>query len=170
MTRRTVLRAAGIAAGWTIVPRAVLGGQGQTPPSDRVTLACVGVGAQGLRVMMDFITHGDTQVVAVCDVNKGSDDFNEWGQFELRNKVRALVGSSTWGDTATYRPMRHDASSEDRAGSAEADLHSHAARYRLSFRALSRARSAREGAPSDDDSAACRRFESAYHQGWSNPR
>lgn len=103
MTRRTALRAAGIAAGWTIVPRAVLGGQGQTPPSDRVTLACVGVGAQGLRVMMEFIKHGDTQVVAVCDVNKGSDDFNEWGQFELRNKVRALVGSSTWGETATYR-------------------------------------------------------------------
>jgi predicted dehydrogenase len=103
MRRRTVLRAAGLAAGWTIVPRAVLGGPGQTPPSDRVTLACVGVGAQGLRVMMDFIKHDDTQVVAVCDVNKGSDDFSEWGQFELRNKVRALIGSPTWGEPATYR-------------------------------------------------------------------
>ena len=103
ISRRAAIRAAGLAAGWTIVPRAVLGGAGQTPPSDRVTLACIGVGSQGLRVMMDFLKHDDTQVVAVCDVNAGSDDYSEWGRHELRDKVRALIGSSTWGESAEYR-------------------------------------------------------------------
>jgi predicted dehydrogenase len=103
VTRRAALKAAGIAAGWTIVPRAVLGGPGQTPPGDRVTLACVGVGSQGLRVMMDFLKHDDVQVVAVCDVNAGSDDYSEWGRHELRDKVRALIGSPAWKDAATYR-------------------------------------------------------------------
>ncbi len=103
VTRRTALKAVGLAAGWTIVPRAVLGRSGATPPSDRVALAFVGVGSQGLRVMMEFLKHEDVQAVAVCDVNAGSDDFSEWGQHELRNKVRALIGSSTWGERETYR-------------------------------------------------------------------
>ncbi len=105
VTRRMAIKTLGVAAGWTIVPRSVLGGAGQTPPSDRVTLACVGVGSQGLRVMMEFLQHDDVQVVAVCDVNRGSDDYSEWGRHELRDKVRALLGAqhAKWGERDTYR-------------------------------------------------------------------
>ena len=106
MTRRTALRTLGAAAGWTIVPRRVLGGQGHTAPSDRVTLACVGVGSQGLRVMMSFLEQRDVQVVSVCDVNSGSHDYVEWWEHELREKVRKLLGPghATWGDTSgAYR-------------------------------------------------------------------
>jgi predicted dehydrogenase len=85
------------AAALTIVPRHVLGGRGHIAPSDKITAACVGVGAQGTRVMMDFLKHPDLQVVAVCDVNKESSDYVEWNPNELRDKERALLGNAEWG-------------------------------------------------------------------------
>src|SRR5687768_6808180 len=101
VTRRSALKTLGAAAGWTIVPRAVLGGTTQAPPSGRVTVGCIGVGSQGLRVMMNFLQQPDIQVVSVCDVNAGSDDYVEWGQHELRDKVRNLLGEgyATWGSS-----------------------------------------------------------------------
>src|SRR5437867_12687454 len=40
-----------------------------------------------------------SRVVAVCDVNKESSDYSEWGTNEIRDKERSLLGSafSTWG-------------------------------------------------------------------------
>jgi predicted dehydrogenase len=100
VSRRRAIALLGTAAGAAIVPRAVVSRAGQTtPPSDRLRIACVGVGSQGLRVMMNFLREPDTRIVAVCDVNKGSSDYVEWGEHELRNKVRELLGAgySTWG-------------------------------------------------------------------------
>ena len=45
-SRRTLLTTAASAAAFSIVPRHVLG-QGQTPPSEKVALAGIGVGGQG---------------------------------------------------------------------------------------------------------------------------
>src|SRR5579863_3523529 len=53
-SRRHFLGTAASAAGLTIITRAKLGACG-FPPSDRLNLGCVGVGAQGTRVMMDFL-------------------------------------------------------------------------------------------------------------------
>lgn len=98
MTRRSFMQAGAAAfAGVSIVPRHVLGGPGYRPPSDKITLACIGVGSQGLRVMMDFLGQQDVQIVSVCDVNQGSGDFVEWGAGELRGKVRRLLGDDAWG-------------------------------------------------------------------------
>jgi predicted dehydrogenase len=106
VTRRSALKTLGAAAGWTIVPRSVIAGASQTPPSDRITVGCVGVGSQGLRVMMSFLEQPDVQVVSVGDVNAGSDDYSEWGPNELRDKVRKLLGEghATWG--SSYGPYR----------------------------------------------------------------
>ena len=52
LSRRTFLLG-GATAGLTILPRRVLGGPGHVAPSDRITLGCIGVGAQGTRVLMD---------------------------------------------------------------------------------------------------------------------
>jgi len=96
--RRNFIRgAASSIASFTIVPRAVLGGAGFVAPSDRITAACVGVGAQGTRVMMDFLKQPDMQIVAICDVNRESSDYVEWWPNELRDKQRALVGNNEWG-------------------------------------------------------------------------
>ncbi|HEY3135886.1 MAG TPA: Gfo/Idh/MocA family oxidoreductase [Blastocatellia bacterium] len=113
-SRRTfVAGAASAAAAFTILPRRVLGGPGYVAPSEKITIACIGVGAQGTRVMMDFIKQPDVQIVAVCDVNKESSDYVEWSPNELRDKQRALLGSnySEWGNdwkgpTAGREPAR----------------------------------------------------------------
>src|SRR5215831_15598233 len=69
LTRRKFLaQGAGAALGFSIVPRFVLGGPGLVPPSDKVNIAFIGVGAQGLRVMLHFLKEPDVQGVAVCDV------------------------------------------------------------------------------------------------------
>jgi predicted dehydrogenase len=54
------------AAAFTIVPRHVLGGQGYTPPSDRLTRAIIGVGGMGL----GHIRYEDGRLLAVCDVDE----------------------------------------------------------------------------------------------------
>jgi predicted dehydrogenase len=69
VSRRTLLRsAAAVAAGVTIVPRHVLGGQGQTPPSERINLAGIGAGGMGGGDIATFARLG-CNVVALCDVD-----------------------------------------------------------------------------------------------------
>ncbi len=101
VNRRGFLGGAASALAFSIVPRHVLGGAGYIPPSDKLTLGCIGVGAQGTRVMMDFLKLPEVQVIAVCDVNRQSSDYSEWGTNELRNKVRELLGDSNWGSKLT---------------------------------------------------------------------
>jgi predicted dehydrogenase len=106
--RRKFLKgAATTVAGFTIVPRHVLGGPGYVPPSDKVNIAFIGVGAQGLRVMLEFLKQPDVQGVAVCDVNKGSDDYPQWGANEFRDSVRELIGTSTgWDWLSPEKPIQ----------------------------------------------------------------
>jgi predicted dehydrogenase len=47
MKRRQFLKLSATATTCTIVPRFVLGGQGNTPPSEKLNVACIGVGGQG---------------------------------------------------------------------------------------------------------------------------
>lgn len=97
-SRRALLTGAA-ASPFLIVPRHVLGGAAGPAPSDKLNLACVGVGAQGTRVMLDFLKQPDVQITAVCDVNRESGDYSEWGENELRDKVRDVTGESGWGGT-----------------------------------------------------------------------
>ena len=101
VSRRAFVRGGMTAAAFSIVPRRVLGGPGHVAPSDKLTLACIGVGAQGTRVMLDFLKQPDVQVVAVADVNRQSSDYSEWGTNELRDKVRALLEDRSWGSQLT---------------------------------------------------------------------
>lgn len=65
-SRRTFLRSALVAgAGFTIIPRHVLGGNGFIPPSDQLTKAIIGVGGMG----RGHIPYEGTRVVAICDVD-----------------------------------------------------------------------------------------------------
>jgi predicted dehydrogenase len=64
--RRTFLAGAAAAAGFTIVPRHVLGGQGTTAPSDKLNIACVGVGGMG---KSNLRRCEDENIVALCDVD-----------------------------------------------------------------------------------------------------
>ena len=76
ISRRNFLgQAAAATVGFSIVPRRVLGGLGYVPPSEKVNIAFIGVGSQGLRVMLRFLQQPDVQAVAVCDPNKSNADY-----------------------------------------------------------------------------------------------
>ncbi|MBT3288872.1 MAG: Gfo/Idh/MocA family oxidoreductase [Victivallales bacterium] len=65
-TRRTFLKTAGAVAVPMIVPASVFGANA---PSNRITIASIGVGKMGGGNLGAFLHRGDTQVVAVCDVD-----------------------------------------------------------------------------------------------------
>lgn len=58
--------AAAAVAAFTVVPRHVLGGTGQTPPSEKLNIAGVGIGGQGGNDINNF---RDQNIVALCDVD-----------------------------------------------------------------------------------------------------
>jgi len=76
--RRFVAAAGAAAAAWTVVPRHVLGGEGQVPPSEKITLAGIGTGGQGMQNMAIFQEFPEVQVVAVCDVNREGGGYLSW--------------------------------------------------------------------------------------------
>jgi predicted dehydrogenase len=100
-TRREFLEGSVMAAAaFSNLPRRVLGAEGADARAglgDKIAIACIGVGAQGTRVMMDFMRFPEVQVVAVCDVNRESADYSEWGTGELLRKEKDLVKDAGWG-------------------------------------------------------------------------
>src|SRR5437762_1758588 len=70
--RRFLSSAAAAAATVAIVPRHVLGGPGNTPPSETITRGVVGTGGQGMGGHVTKNEDGKAAVtLAVCDVDKG---------------------------------------------------------------------------------------------------
>jgi predicted dehydrogenase len=65
-TRRAFLGTTAAAAALSIVPRHVLGGPGQTPPSEKLNLAGIGVGGQGAGDLQQLESQN---IVALCDVD-----------------------------------------------------------------------------------------------------
>ena len=108
VSRRTFLgESAAAAIGFSIVPRRVLGGAGYVAPSDKVNLAFIGVGSQGLRVMLHFLHEPDVQGVAVCDPNKASANHPQWDTHEFCNSVRKLLGvAGGWDWLSPDQPIQ----------------------------------------------------------------
>jgi len=100
--RRTFVEAAGAATAGVamVVPRHVLGGPKFVAPSQRIRIAYVGCGSQGLRQLMPAVQHSAFQVVAVCDPNRKSDDYPQWGPDELNRKVSAFLSDMGWAKGA----------------------------------------------------------------------
>lgn len=67
VTRRQFLNTAGTAAAFTILPRYVMGGTGYTPPSERLNIALVGAGGQGMRNLRNLLPEKDVHIVALSD-------------------------------------------------------------------------------------------------------
>jgi predicted dehydrogenase len=106
-SRRTFLAASGAAAlGFTIVPRHVLGGPRFVPPSERVNIAGIGVGAMGGSDIAT-LTNLRANIVALCDVDqvrsagtfaahpkaKKYKDFHEMLEKEDKNIDAVTVGA-----------------------------------------------------------------------------
>ncbi len=76
VSRRSFL-AGGLTA-FTVLPRHILGGDGNIAPNSKTTLACIGVGGQGMQNLATFLQFPEIQVVAVCDVNRESNGYLSW--------------------------------------------------------------------------------------------
>jgi predicted dehydrogenase len=71
VTRRGFLKgAAGSIAFPYFVPSCALGKAGSVAPSNRIVMAAVGIGSRGYGNLREFLSRGQTQFVAVCDVDQ----------------------------------------------------------------------------------------------------
>lgn len=69
LTRRAFIASGAAITAASVVPRHVLGGPGQTPPSEKLNIAAVGVGGMGTG---DIRSVTSENVVALCDVDERS--------------------------------------------------------------------------------------------------
>jgi len=67
--KRSLAAGATVAAP-TIIPSSALGLDGAVPPSERITVGCIGIGRRGEKVLECFFQHADAQLAAVCDVKE----------------------------------------------------------------------------------------------------
>ena len=94
--RRKFLGTAAATAAFTIVPRHVLGGPGVVAPSDKITLAYIGTGTQGLREMLPLLSVPDIQIVSVCDPSRYAVGYRDWSREGLLNGIRKTLGKPDW--------------------------------------------------------------------------
>ena len=94
--RRKFLGTAAATGAFTIVPRLVLGGPGFVAPSEKITLAHIGIGSQGISELGGLLSDPRIQIVAVCDPNTDSNDYVEWGKNSQRNRIRQYLANPTW--------------------------------------------------------------------------
>ncbi len=109
--RRFVKSTGAVIWGFTVVPRSVLGGTNSTLPSERINVAIIGAGGQGIVNAKQLMQFADVQVVAVADVNESS-DYSEFyfGGSGGREPARHVINeyyaqdkaSGTYKGCATY--------------------------------------------------------------------
>ncbi len=87
LTRRHFIgNAAGAAAGFTLVPRHVLGGPRFVAPSDMVNIAIIGCGGQGRTNMRILFRQDDVQIIALADPI----EYHDLNDFYYRGKAGRL--------------------------------------------------------------------------------
>ena len=97
VTRRKFLASSGAAAAVvTLVPRHVLGGPGKIAPSEKITLAYIGCGTQGLREMIPLLAMPQVQITAVCDPVQDSQDYVDWSSDGLRASIANAMSKPEW--------------------------------------------------------------------------
>ena len=106
--REFISSAATASLAFTILPRNVLGGPGYIAPSDKLALAYIGCGTQGLREMSALLTNPKIQIVAVCDPNKMSTNYIDWSPNGIRDGIRKTLGNPNWGEGINGIPGGRD--------------------------------------------------------------
>ena len=97
ITRREFVGTTAAAAAFTIVPSHVLGGSRHVAPSDKLNIAYIGCGTQGIREMASLIKNEDVVITSVCDPNKYSTNYVDWGLNGIRNTMRGVLEEPDWG-------------------------------------------------------------------------
>ena len=94
--RHLLARAAASAAAFSIIPRHVLGGAGFVPPSEKINLAYVGCGTQGIRELIGMLSVPDVQIVAACDPVEDGHDYVDWSADGMRSAIAQALGRPDW--------------------------------------------------------------------------
>jgi len=79
-----------------IVTSSALDNADTVPPSERITMGCIGVGWQGGSNMNSFLREKDCQIVAICDFDKN----------HLQGAVNRVNGQYKNNDCAAYADYR----------------------------------------------------------------
>jgi len=95
--REFVKTTAAASVAFTIIPRNVLGGRGFIAPNDKINIAYIGCGTQGLAEMCELITDPSIQIVSVCDPNKLSADYIDWNATRIKGAIQKLLNKPEWG-------------------------------------------------------------------------
>jgi predicted dehydrogenase len=74
----------------------VLGGAGVVAPSEKITLAYVGCGTQGIREMLTMVNVPDVRIVAACDPVKDGHDYVDWSPDGNRSEIARAMGKPDW--------------------------------------------------------------------------
>ncbi len=104
ISRRAFLKSSAAAAfAFNIVPRHVLGGEGHTPPSEKVTLAGIGVGGVG-HSQVKSCGQAGFEIVALCDVDDlhAKKTYDLFPQARRYRDFRELLGSEGGKLDAVY--------------------------------------------------------------------
>ncbi|MHC4364045.1 MAG: Gfo/Idh/MocA family protein, partial [Planctomycetota bacterium] len=90
VTRRSFLRKTATAAAFTVVPGYVLGGSGQTPPSEKLNIAGIGVGGMG---SADLQSVASENIVALCDVDQSyaAETFKTYPNAKIYKDYRKML-------------------------------------------------------------------------------
>jgi len=112
LSRRKFIQAGAAATAFTIVPRHVLGGQGFVAPSEKITVAYIGCGTQGIREMLRMLTMPEVQIVAVCDPVKDGHDYVDWSRDGLRSAIGSALGKPEWRTGAPGIPGGREVAKE----------------------------------------------------------
>src|ERR1039457_3979763 len=90
MDRRRFLATTAMASAITILPRHVLGGAGQTPPSGKVNIAGIGVGGMGGANLQALKSQN---IVALCDVD------HEYAAHTFKEFPNAKLYTAVWNNS-----------------------------------------------------------------------
>jgi predicted dehydrogenase len=92
ISRREILAGVATAGAFMIVPRHVLGGRGQTAPSDKINVACVGVGGQAAWDIEELRKAG-AHIAFLCDVDlkNAARTFNKYTEAQQYRDYREMI-------------------------------------------------------------------------------
>ena len=116
LSRRKFLGAtAAAAAGFSLVPRHVLGGAKFVPPSEKINVAIVGCGGQGQTNVHALFQQPDVQIIAVADPIETQDLHafyykSNAGRLPVKEEIEKYYGEKTPNfKVAQYRGLSRDA-------------------------------------------------------------
>lgn len=109
--RRFLQTSAAAVAAPAILPARVLGNAGAAPPSERITLGVIGLGARGFNLLNALLEQPDAQIVAICDVDSHHYRDRPWGKGQAygrepaKKKIEQRSGARGVAVTKDFREV-----------------------------------------------------------------